>query len=583
MSNLSYNIALYHGPSQYTSCKAVVIDLEGAYLMLENCIAAQEKSKLQKILPVEVFSRLNLDEIHDFNSLLKGLIKALLNFKSSFPYEIEEQVISAEKTRLILPYDLGEQMLKVAQVAVKIVNFAVQKNVAVDEDVISKIRNWVQHIAYLSPSTVIAMMLGAANSKNIPYYVIDRMNFIISYGQGVNAKIFNYGSTENDSSFGVTRAKDKSYTHSFLRSLGLPASRQYMVGDYKQCVELINKIGFPIVMKPPLQGRGRGVTANIKSLEAVKKALRGIREYSQDRVIVEKHVEGDDHRFYVYNGKVISMYRRRAPYVDGDGKHSIQELINIENQRRFKNPVGSNFLMGIETNEAVLNYLFEQQLTIESVPAPGKRVFLSSIANVSIGGTGKFIEVSDIHPDNIQMALMLAKAFRLEMVGIDFMTRDISKSWQEEGKIIEVNAYPFLNDVVSSEVFETEFANRKYGKIDTTLIVSDDQGFVDQYYQKNSTDVECPGFASSKNTLLAGKGLRVKSIDLFHRINALYLNPECDAVFVSMTLDEVRKNGLPTDCITDIVIDEKLELTEKDQWLVEHKLKIENENNKGGE
>ena len=50
-----------------------------------------------------------------------------------------------------------------------------------------------------------------------------------------------------------------------------------------------------------------------------------------------------------------------------------------------------------------------------------------------------------VHPDNRKMALRAAAASGLDAVGIDFITRDISRSYKEVGgAICELNAKPGL-------------------------------------------------------------------------------------------------------------------------------------------
>src|SRR5215468_1930986 len=80
--------------------------------------------------------------------------------------------------------------------------------------------------------------------------------------------------------------------------------------------------------------------------------------------------------------------------------------------------------------------------TKDSVPAAGEIVYLRATGNLSTGGTA--IDLTDvIHPDNREMATRAAAAIGLDVIGIDFITLDISKSYREVGGgICEVNAAP---------------------------------------------------------------------------------------------------------------------------------------------
>jgi len=65
-------------------------------------------------------------------------------------------------------------------------------------------------------------------------------------------------------------------------------------------------------------------------------------------------------------------------------------------------------------------------------------------ANISTGGTA--VDVTDIiHPDNARVAVRAARAFGLDVAGVDFLSTDISRSYKENGgAICEINASPGL-------------------------------------------------------------------------------------------------------------------------------------------
>jgi cyanophycin synthetase len=87
-------------------------------------------------------------------------------------------------------------------------------------------------------------------------------------------------------------------------------------------------------------------------------------------------------------------------------------------------------------------YLTEQDLSLDSVLDRDRKVFLRKVANLSAGGLS-IDATSTIHPDNIVLAQDVAQHFRLTCLGIDVMTRDLSRSWKEGNfAIIEINAAP---------------------------------------------------------------------------------------------------------------------------------------------
>src|SRR6185369_3782009 len=84
----------------------------------------------------------------------------------------------------------------------------------------------------------------------------------------------------------------------------------------------------------------------------------------------------------------------------------------------------------------------QQELTLDSVPAAGREVWLRKVANLSAGGVS--IDVTPtVHVDNVVLAQEVAQQFQLTCMGIDVMAVDLSRSWREGGfGIIEINAAP---------------------------------------------------------------------------------------------------------------------------------------------
>ena len=124
----------------------------------------------------------------------------------------------------------------------------------------------------------------------------------------------------------------------------------------------------------------------------------------------------------------------------GDGKHTVTELIDLENQRRPTEGVPKQ----LKVDPAMIAMLKKQNLQLNDCVPAGQIVTLRSVANTSTGGT--IVVVTDrVHADNQRMAEIIARCFRLDTVGIDFLTADITKSWREvRCAVIEVNSSPTI-------------------------------------------------------------------------------------------------------------------------------------------
>ena len=62
-------------------------------------------------------------------------------------------------------------------------------------------------------------------------------------------------------------------------------------------VEAAKKIGYPVVVKPRSGNKGQAVSVNLKNDQEVIEAYNfSLKEMESTSVVVEKFMEGDDHR-----------------------------------------------------------------------------------------------------------------------------------------------------------------------------------------------------------------------------------------------------------------------------------------------
>ena len=114
----------------------------------------------------------------------------------------------------------------------------------------------------------------------------------------------------------------------------------------------------------------------------------------------------------VVDGKLISVARRVPGHVVGDGEHTIEGLVEIENQDPRRGIGHEKILTRLELDYQAQRLLGQMGYEVSSVPPDGEVVFLRSTGNLSTGGTAT--DVTDVvHPDNVDMALRAAKAIGL--------------------------------------------------------------------------------------------------------------------------------------------------------------------------
>src|SRR5699024_5273609 len=73
-------------------------------------------------------------------------------------------------------------------------------------------------------------------------------------------------------------------------------------------------------------------------------------------IIVERYFEGDDIRLYVVKDQVVAAVRRIPAKVTGDGKKTIDKLIDIKNKSRIMNPyLNARKIKKNKENRKILN------------------------------------------------------------------------------------------------------------------------------------------------------------------------------------------------------------------------------------
>jgi cyanophycin synthetase len=298
------------------------------------------------------------------------------------------------------------------------------------------------------PST--ASLVRAAEERDIPWIRLNAQS-LVQFGHGRYQQRIQATTTSRTNNISVELASDKEETNSILRDLGLPVPMQQAVRSAAEARRAAEKIGYPVVLKPLAGNHGRGVSINLKTPDEVEMAFEKAREHGRT-VVVESYIEGFDHRLLVVNGELVAAAKRMPGHVVGDGRHTVEELVEIVNQDPRRGIGHEKVLTRLEFDHQAERLLAKLGYDRKTVPPAGETVFLRSTANLSTGGTA--IDVTDIiHPDNREMAIRTINAIGLDIGGVDFLTREIAESYRDAGGgICEVNAGPgFRMHVAPSE------------------------------------------------------------------------------------------------------------------------------------
>lgn len=290
----------------------------------------------------------------------------------------------------------------------------------------------------LGPST--GSIVDEAISRDIPWIRLNKSS-LVQLGYGKNQVRFRATMTERTSSIAVDIAGNKDETKRLLSDAAIPVAKGVTASSLEDVHDAIKRVGFPLVFKPLDGNHGKGATINVKNEEEAIAAFHYAKEYSR-RIIVESFITGHDFRVLVIDHKMVAAALRVPAHIKGNGKDTVQELIDKENEDPRRGYGHENVLTEITVDRDTLDLLEKKGYTLETVAPKGEIVYLKSTANLSTGGTS--IDVTDqVHPQNVFNCERISRIVGLDICGIDIMAKNLTEPLTENGGVIlEVNAAP---------------------------------------------------------------------------------------------------------------------------------------------
>ena len=312
------------------------------------------------------------------------------------------------------------------------------------EDVRDRIAKDVQRMREIRDEVRFGPSTGAlveeADSRDIPFIRLNDQS-LVQLGYGVYQKRIQATTTANTNMIAVDIAGNKHATKKLLGDMGVPVPKGYRIRELDELEASLGSIGFPVVIKPVDGNHGKGATIGINSIEEARTAFEKAKEYSR-WVIVEKQLEGADFRALVVNNQLIAVAERIPAHVIGDGKSTIQELIDATNADPRRGYGHEKVLTLIEIDNQTQRCVKAKGYTLESVLPKDETLYLKSTANISTGGTA-IDRTDEVHPENVFLFERIARIIGLDVAGIDIMASNVSEPLSESGGgIIEVNAAP---------------------------------------------------------------------------------------------------------------------------------------------
>lgn len=263
-------------------------------------------------------------------------------------------------------------------------------------------------------------------SVSVPYTGSSIMEFKKPNG----ATLKTHSTTPPTSSYPAAHmVNDKYATHVVLEDAGAPVLPTMLIEDQSQALdydEILSSLGGSVVVKPIDGGHGNGITVGVTNATdlrvAVETAFALVR--SIKKIIIQAmYPNPKDLRLLCINHNFVAATLRIPARVTGDGEHTIQQLIELENQDPKRGEAYVAKLTCISLDEAQ-QFLGEK---IQTIPASGEVIEVLGVANYGRGGETQDC-TSDIPQWLIEAAEAASRATDLYVCGVDFLVSEVPRA-----------------------------------------------------------------------------------------------------------------------------------------------------------
>ena len=225
-------------------------------------------------------------------------------------------------------------------------------------------------------------------------------------------------------------ADDKYATYEVLKSQNVPVIEHTMIFNPATRTKYIPEEGVwntvvseflkneKVVVKSNDGCMGKGVTLchNLREIEIAIQKLFNQNEGSVS--ICPFYDIKTEYRTFYLNGEVLLIYGKTKPFVIGDGKATLGELVE-DLQLPDKKIVRENLSV----------------LDLNVIPEQGEKVDISWKYNLSGGATAKILEKGELYQQIEQLVIQAGKAMNM-----NFATIDVIQTVDDELYVMEVNS-----------------------------------------------------------------------------------------------------------------------------------------------
>ena len=442
-------VRVFKGKNIYShkKCIRLNVDLEGYCETPSNKIE-DFNFNLVNMIPELRTHRCGIDEDEGFIKRLnegtylahicEHIILAIQNKIGIDVHYGKSREIKEDFYYIVFQYIYENTAKEVAKLAIDIINSLIKK-IPINYDERIALVTEILNDEIIGPTT--KSICDYAEKSGLPVMRLGESDFY-QIGYGKQGRIIEGSISSNTKCVSVDISCDKMLTKEILNTQGIPVAQGGKVTNVINLLKEAERIGYPVVLKPQYGNKGKGVILNIKNEKELLLSYNKLKNNFKD-LLIEKYYVGKDYRVCVINNKVIAVALRLPPFIIGNGKDNILNLIKKVNNDPLRGVDHEKPLTKIKLDEEVLECITKQNKNLMYVPLENEKIYLRKNANLSTGGIA--IDYTDeICEENIDLCVRVAKALNLDICGIDICTNDISKPLGSDSVIMEVNSAPGL-------------------------------------------------------------------------------------------------------------------------------------------
>ena len=285
----------------------------------------------------------------------------------------------------------------------------------------------------LNPYSMI--IINEARKRGIRVDIMDKDDNIYGLSHSGISITCRESLTDVTTSIAMSRCNDRRTTVRILKKANLSVPDQLLASKLANNIEFMEKHK-SIIVKPRKRLHGFGTTVDVSTKEDLQKAIKNSKKINPE-VLLEEMMIGMEMRIVVIDFKVVAAAIKRAPFIVGNGEHTILQLVEKQSRRRQQATQGENT---IPIDKKFSKIVEAAGYKLDDVLPKGKELQVRNTTKSRYGGT--FHDVTnDTHPDLLDAARRAAIALDIPVVGLDFIVKSPS---EPEHIIIEAMERPYL-------------------------------------------------------------------------------------------------------------------------------------------